>query len=110
MASVSWASAEIEPYDMAPVEKRRTIDDTGSTSSSGTGDRPVSSEARRRNSPRKRPQPRRLVVDGPGVLLEDVVARASGSSAAACAPWSGLKRWNSPSRRHWYSPPTSRSR
>jgi hypothetical protein len=23
---------------------------------------------------------------------------------------SGLNRWYSPSRRHWYSPPTSRSR
>ena len=37
MASVSCASALIEPYDIAPVEKRLTIDSTGSTSSSGTG-------------------------------------------------------------------------
>src|SRR3990170_3761 len=29
MARVSWASAEIEPYDMAPVEKRLTISETG---------------------------------------------------------------------------------
>src|ERR1700729_2892473 len=28
MARVSCASAEIDPYDMAPVEKRRTIEDT----------------------------------------------------------------------------------
>src|SRR5215470_48575 len=28
MASVSWASAEIEPYDIAPVEKRLTISET----------------------------------------------------------------------------------
>ncbi len=37
IASASWASWLIEPYDMAPVLKRRTIDSTGSTSSSGTG-------------------------------------------------------------------------
>src|SRR5665647_3500705 len=42
MASVVWASREIDPYDMAPVEKRRTIDLAGSTSSIGTGLRPVS--------------------------------------------------------------------
>src|SRR3954469_9010118 len=30
-ASVSCASAEIEPYDIAPVEKRRTIASTDST-------------------------------------------------------------------------------
>ncbi len=34
-ASVSWASCEMEPYDMAPVEKRLTISLTGSTSSRG---------------------------------------------------------------------------
>ena len=37
IASVSCASAEIEPYDMAPVENRLTISLTGSTSSIGTG-------------------------------------------------------------------------
>ena len=31
----------IEPYDIAPVLKRLTISVHGSTSSSGTGDRPV---------------------------------------------------------------------
>ena len=51
MASVVWASAEIDPYDIAPVWKRRTIDDTGSTSSSGTGRRPP----RSRMSPRSVP-------------------------------------------------------
>ena len=44
------------------------------------------------------------------VLLED---RRSASARVAC--WSlntvsGLKRWYSPSRRHWYSPPPSSSR
>ena len=38
-ASASWASWLIEPYDMAPVLKRRTIASTGSTSSIGTGAR-----------------------------------------------------------------------
>ena len=37
MASVSWASAEIEPNDMAPVQNRLTISLAGSTSSSGIG-------------------------------------------------------------------------
>ena len=32
IARVSWASALMEPYDMAPVEKRLKIDSTGSTS------------------------------------------------------------------------------
>ena len=35
MARVSCASWEMEPYDMAPVEKRLTISETGSTSSIG---------------------------------------------------------------------------
>ena len=37
IASVSCASWLIEPYDIAPVAKRLTIDSTGSTSSIGTG-------------------------------------------------------------------------
>src|SRR6516225_169984 len=48
MASVSWASAEMEPYDMAPVENRLTIEETGSTSSIGTGGR----VGRKRKRPR----------------------------------------------------------
>ena len=48
-ANVSCASPEIDPYDMAPVENRRTIDSTGSTSSMGTGSRTPSAN---RNSPR----------------------------------------------------------
>ncbi len=43
MASVVCASREIEPKDMAPVEKRLTISTAGSTSSSDTGVRPNSS-------------------------------------------------------------------
>ena len=41
-ASVVCASREIEPYDIAPVEKRLTISLAGSTSSIGTGLRPSS--------------------------------------------------------------------
>jgi len=37
IASVSWASADSEPCDIAPVENRRVIASTGSTSSRGTG-------------------------------------------------------------------------
>src|SRR6202020_651345 len=37
MARVWCASAEMEPYDMAPVENRRTMLDTGSAWSIGVG-------------------------------------------------------------------------
>src|SRR5918994_2179256 len=40
IARVSCASLEMEPYDMAPVEKRLTISETGSTSSMEIGSRP----------------------------------------------------------------------
>ena len=52
MASVVCASREIEPNDMAPVEKRRTMVLAGSTSSSGTGLRPSSCADFSRNRPR----------------------------------------------------------
>ena len=38
-ASVGCASRLLDPYDLAPVEKRLTISLTGSTSSIGTGSR-----------------------------------------------------------------------
>ena len=37
IASVSCASCEMEPYDIAPVLKRRMMASADSTSSSGTG-------------------------------------------------------------------------
>src|SRR5205085_259913 len=37
MASVSWASAEIEPKLIAPVQNRLTMSLAGSTSDNGTG-------------------------------------------------------------------------
>ena len=61
MASVSCASAEIDPYDMAPVEKRAMIEEIGSTSSSGIG------PPRRRLQPQQsaqRPELLGLVVHG----------------------------------------------
>ena len=50
IASVVCASVEIEPSDMAPVEKRLTISLAGSTSSIGTG---AHWSKRNSNSPRK---------------------------------------------------------
>ncbi|TPW12286.1 MAG: hypothetical protein FD127_2722 [Acidimicrobiaceae bacterium] len=49
MANVSWASALIEPYDIAPVENRLTISLTGSTSWMSTG---LRSASRKSNKPR----------------------------------------------------------
>ena len=49
IASVSCASRESDPSDMAPVENRLTISLAGSTSSSGT---PPSAAKRNRISPR----------------------------------------------------------
>ena len=48
-ASVSCASFEIEPSDIAPVENRRTIAEEGSTSSTGTGG-PIGSISKRLRS------------------------------------------------------------
>jgi hypothetical protein len=47
MARVSCVSFEMEPKDMAPVEKRLTISFAGSTSSRGMGSRRISSSPRR---------------------------------------------------------------
>ena len=53
IASVSWASAEIDPYDMAPVEKRFRISVAGSTSAMSIGARPSAPGSRNVNNPRK---------------------------------------------------------
>src|SRR5437016_2988078 len=50
MARVVCASVEIEPSDIAPVEKRLTMAAAGSTSSSGTG---LQRSKRKSNRPRK---------------------------------------------------------
>ena len=49
IARVSCASLEIEPSDMAPVAKRRTISLDGSTSESGMGGPAGSSSSRLRS-------------------------------------------------------------
>ena len=53
MASVSWASVEIDPSDIAPVAKRLTISWAGSTSSSGTGSRSLRKVSRPRSVARR---------------------------------------------------------
>ncbi len=75
IASVSCASWEMEPYDMAPVENRATMSATGSTCSSGTGGRTPS---RKVKSPRSVISRSGLVVDPVGVLAEDVGAALPG--------------------------------
>src|SRR5947209_10824304 len=47
IARVSCASPLIEPYDIAPVANRLTIDSTGSTSPIGTGGRPTALHGKR---------------------------------------------------------------
>ena len=68
MASVSWASREIEPYDMAPVAKRLTMSTAGSTSSSGIG----------RSANLKSSRPRS--VSSCALLLVDQLAELAESS------------------------------
>ena len=75
MASVSCASCEMEPYDMAPVENRLTIVATGSTSSIGTGCALAVLEARTGRAASSAARPARRPG---GVLLEDVVAARAG--------------------------------
>ena len=66
IASVSCASRESDPSDMAPVEKRLTISLAGSTSSSGT---PPSAAKRKPHQAAQRRAARGVVVDEPRVLL-----------------------------------------
>ena len=86
---------------MAPVEKRLTIADTGSTSSSGTGLRvPVRSW--------KRP---RSVFSSAACSSTSLVYSRKMSyrrvrvECCSLNTVSGLNRCGEPSRRHWYSPP-----
>ena len=106
IASVSCASAEIDPYDMAPVLKRLTISEAGSTSSSGTGGRsPVRSSNRPRSDPASAANLSAVEVYSLKIwYCRDRVECCSRNTV------SGLNRCSSPSRRHWYSPPTSRRR
>lgn len=47
MARVLWASNEMEPYDIAPVQNRRTMLSAGSTSSNGISLLPLKLKSRR---------------------------------------------------------------
>ena len=105
IASVSCASAEIDPYDIAPVAKRFTISATGSTSSIGTGGR----SGVKSNNPRSVP-PSRLSRSTLSVYSSNSSKRRCRVACCSRNTVSGLNRWISPSRRHWYSPPTSSRR
>ncbi len=106
-ASVSCASVEIEPSDIAPVAKRLTISLAGSTSSSGTGSL-VGAEA---EQAAQRGAARRVLVDLARVLvvlLLRVAHRPHRSPlplplllTACCSSEivSGFHMWCSPSRR-----------
>ena len=94
---------------MAPVEKRFTISETGSTSSMSMGARPEPSASLNRNSPRS------VSSRSDCSLTRDVYCLNTSYLPSRVACWSrntvsGSNRWSSPSRRHWYSPPISRSR
>ena len=72
MASVSWASVEIEPSDMAPVAKRLTMSLAGWTSSSATGSRSV----RKAQQAAQRGAARGVGVDELGVLVVLLLRRS----------------------------------
>ncbi len=105
MASVSCASLLIEPNDIAPVAKRFTISDAGSTSSSGTGG-PAGLKS---NMPRSICRSRFCWFDDLRELLE--TSRIFDCRTACCSLLTvvGFSRWRSPRTRYWYSPPTRSS-
>ncbi|CAM5477823.1 hypothetical protein SCALM49S_08778 [Streptomyces californicus] len=105
MARVSCASWEMEPDDMAPVENRLTISETGSTSSSGIGCR----------SDLKPNRPRSVISRSDCSLTRSVYFLKISYLPERVECWrrktvSGSNRCGSPSRRHWYSPPISSAR
>ena len=107
IASVSCASAEIEPYDIAPVANRLTM--LGDRLDLLDRDRrPVRAARRRRGCATVRavssaaPTARRR-----GWCTAEHVVRRLRVACCSRNTVSGLNRWGSPSRRHWYSPPVS---
>ena len=117
-AIVSCASAEIEPYDMAPVENRFRIELTGSTSSIGIGvragaGRPVPASATgpgggpaSPSTPRMRSRPRSVISRADCRSTRSVYSANTSRRpvlVACCSrnTASGLNRCGSPSRRHW---------
>ena len=110
MASVSCASAEIDPYDIAPVENRRTMAETGSTSSTGIGGRAPGA-----STPLIRISPRSVMSFAAWSSTRDVYSlkisyRRLRVACCSLNTVCGLNRCGSPSRRHWYSPPVSSRR
>ena len=94
-ASVSCASREIEPSDIAPVENRFTISDAGSTSSSGMLLAVAEAEARRAASP--------LRAFSSFTRREYSSYVSAEPERTACCSFeivSGFQWWCSPSRRH----------
>src|SRR5580704_13587241 len=89
IARVWCASAEIEPYDIAPVENRRTMLDTGSTSSIGTGGRTVPTRGDTvlpRGTPPEPPGPEPAVTAGSSTPRIRIRPR----SVISCAAWSSI--------------------
>ena len=73
-ASVSCASAEIEPCEMAPVENRARMRSAGSTSSSGTAVSPGTNSSRSR-----------IAVGGRACTIAAYLAYSSGRSGVLTA-------------------------
>ena len=85
---------EIDPYDIAPVENRRTMSETGSTSSMSTGSLYPLEQA---EQPAQGQQPLGLLVHPPGVVTK----QASGLDRVELQPAGlGIEQVDSPSRRH----------
>ena len=106
IANVSWASAEIDPYDIAPVENVFMISLAGSTSLIGIGSLTPDLNL---NNPRR--VARSLACSSTRFVYS--LNMSYRFSCVACCNLkivSGLNRWNSPSRRHWYSPPAIKFR
>ena len=80
IATVSCASAESEPCDMPPLEKRRRIDSTGSTSSIGTSGPAGTSSSRSRGSSGTRPS-----TSAAKRRYSSVPPRPSTARRSACA-------------------------
>jgi hypothetical protein len=98
MASVSCASVEMEPSDIAPVAKRLTISLAGSTSSTGIASRP---SVRKLSSPRS---VARRVASWLTWAENSAYLSAASPFPDRTACWSsaidsGFHMWCSPSRR-----------
>src|SRR6266705_991055 len=102
-ASVVCASTEIEPCDIAPVEKRLTISAAGSTSSIGTG---FTRSSRNSNRPRNVMWRRdwSLMIAAYSLYACGEFCRAECCSLAIA---SGVHMCSSPRTRQAYSPPAS---